>query len=174
MDWRMALYAFFRIPGFRYTFFLRRTSYHYEHRGFFHRVAFWINKLVLDHYQFKYGFQIPHTTKVGRGLHIVHHGCVIVNPRAVLGDNVNLCPGVVIGQSNRGKRAGFPVIGNRVWIGSNATVVGAVSIGDDAMIGPGAYVNDDIPEKAVLIGNPAQIKSYTGSEQYVCNIAMEE
>jgi len=173
MDWRAALYAFCRIPGFRFTFFLRKTSYHCERSGFFHRAAFWISKLILNHYQFKYGFQIPYTTKLGRGLYIGHHGSVIVNSGAVLGDNVNLSPGVVIGQANRGKRAGLPVIGNRVWIGSNAVIVGAVSIGDDAVIGPGAYVSFDVPGKAVLIGNPAQIKSYAGSEHYVCNIAPE-
>jgi serine O-acetyltransferase len=173
-DWRIALYAFLRTPGFRFTFFLRRTTYHYEHRSsFFHRIAFAINKLILDHYEFKYGFQFPHVTRVGRGLCIYHHGNVMVHPRAVLGDDVSLSPGSVVGQSNRGKRAGVPVVGNRVWIGCNAVIVGAVSIGDDALIAPGAYVNFDVPEKAVVIGNPGQIKSYDGSEHYACNILRE-
>lgn len=173
-DWRIALYAFLRVPGFRFTFFLRKTSYHAVRRGIFHRLAFWINKLILDHYQLMYGFQIPYQTKVGRGLCIYHHGTVIVHPRAVLGDNVSLSPGAIIGQSARGKRAGVPVIGNRVWVGCNALVVGAVSIGDDALIGPGAYVSFDVPEKAVVIGNPGQIKSYAGAEGYGSNLAPED
>jgi serine O-acetyltransferase len=173
-DWRIALYALFRTPGFRFTFFLRRTTYHYEHRSsFFHRIAFGINKLILDHYELKYGFQIPHLTRIGRGLCIYHHGNVLVHPKAVLGENVCLSPGSVIGQSNRGKHAGVPVVGNRVWIGCNAVVAGAISIGDDALIAPGAYVSFDVPEKAVVIGNPGQIKSYDGSERYVCNILRE-
>lgn len=174
IDWRIALYAFFRTPGFRFTFFLRRATYHYEHRGgLFHWLAFGINKLIIDHYEHKYGFQIPHVTRIGRGLCIYHHGNVMVHPKAVLGDNVSLSPGCVIGQSNRGKNAGAPVIGNRVWLGCYAMVVGGVSVGDDALIGPGAYVSFDVPEKAVVVGNPGQIKSYAGSEHYACNLAHE-
>ena len=170
-DWRMMLYALVRIPGFRYTYILRKTSFHYQVPGVFHTIAFVFYKLLLDHYGYKFGFQIPYTTKIGAGLAIYHHGLLIVNPRAILGDNINLSPGVVIGQQNRGRRAGFPTIGDRVWIGCNAVVVGAVSIGDDALIGPGAYVNFDVPEKAVVIGNPGTIHSYAGSSVYVERIA---
>lgn len=172
-DWRIALYAFSRVPGFRYTFFLRKTSYHAERRGIFHRLAFSFSKLILDHYQVKYGFQIPYQTRVGRGLCIYHHGTIIVHPRAVLGDNVSLSPGAIVGQCARGKRTGVPVIGNRVWIGCNAVVVGAVSVGDDALIGPGAYVSFDVPQRAVVVGNPGQIKSYDGSECYGRNLSSE-
>jgi serine O-acetyltransferase len=172
-DWRAALYAFMRIPGFRFTVFLRKATYHSAQPGPLHRLAFWINWLILQHYGFKYGFQIPYTTQVGAGLLIYHHGTLLVNAQAVLGDNVNLSPGVIIGQSNRGKHAGAPVIGNRVWIGCNAAIVGAVTIGDDAMIAPGAYVNFDVPAKAVVIGNPGQITSYSGSESYTANLASE-
>lgn len=41
------------------------------------------------------------------------------------------------------------------------------------MIAPGAYVSFDVPDKAVVTGNPAEIKSYAGSEHYVSNIALE-
>ncbi len=49
------------------------------------------------------------------------------------------------------------MIGNRVWIGVNATVVGKVTIGDDVLIAPGAFVNFDVPSHSVVLGNPAQI-----------------
>lgn len=173
-DWRIALFAFLRVPGFRFTYFLRKTSYHYANRHrFFHQIAFWINKLIVEHYEFKYGFQIPHLSKIGRGLCLYHHGRVMVHPRAVLGDNVSLSPGCIVGQSNRGKHVGVPVIGNRVWMACNAIVVGRITVGDDVLIGPGAYVNFDVPEKAVVIGNPGQIKSFDGSEHYTANFPPE-
>lgn len=165
------LYAFLRVPGFRYTFFLRRTNYHYQKPGFFHWLAFHINNALLNHYGMKYGFQLPFMTRIGRGLAIFHHGAVLVSSRAVIGDNVNLCPGVAIGENIRGKRAGAPVIGNRVWIGVNAVIVGGISVGDDAMIAPGAYVSSDVPSRAVVAGNPGQIMSYAGSQHYILNIA---
>ena len=91
----------------------------------------------------------------------------MIHPDAVIGNNVNIAQGVTIGQTSRGNKAGVPVIGERVWIGANAIVVGAVSIGDDCLIGPGAYVNFDLPPRAVVIGNPGKIVSYAGSAGYI-------
>lgn len=65
---------------------------------------------------------------------------------------------MTIGQENRGKRKGTPVIGNEVWIGINATIVGAVKIGDDVLIAPNSYVNCDVPSHSVVYGNPCIIK----------------
>lgn len=57
-----------------------------------------------------------------------------------------------------GGRRGVPVIGNDVWIGINAIVVGKITIGDDVMIAPNSYVNCDIPSHSIAIGNPCIIK----------------
>lgn len=51
-------------------------------------------------------------------------------------ENCNIHKGVTIGQENRGKRKGTPVIGDEVWIGINATIVGKISIGSDVLIAP--------------------------------------
>lgn len=65
---------------------------------------------------------------------------------------------VTIRQENRGKRKGVPTICDEVWIGVNTTIVGKVSIGDDVLIGPNAFVNCDIPSYSVVFGNPYIIK----------------
>ncbi len=44
-----------------------------------------------------------------------------------------------------------------MWIGANAVVVGGVRIGADVAIAPGAYVNFDVPDHSVVIGNPGVI-----------------
>lgn len=65
--------------------------------------------------------------------------------------------GCTVGRENRGKRNGAPTIGNEVWIGSNAVVVGKIVIGDDVLIAPNAYVNFDVPSHSVVMGNPGKI-----------------
>ena len=57
-----------------------------------------------------------------------------------------------------GGRQGTPVIGNEVWIGINATIVGKVTIGDDVLIAPNSYVNCDVPSHSIVFGNPCIIK----------------
>ena len=56
-----------------------------------------------------------------------------------------------------GKRAGSPKIGNCVFVGINATIVGGITIGDDVMIAPNSFVNFDVPSHSVVIGNPGVI-----------------
>jgi serine O-acetyltransferase len=90
-------------------------------------------------------------------LYIGHAGRVIIHPEAILGDNINIATGVTIGQTNRGKRKGVPVIGSMVWIGTNAVIVGGITIGDDVLIAPNAYVNQNVPPHSVVTGNPATI-----------------
>lgn len=68
--------------------------------------------------------ETPVVTKIGSGLYIGHAYCITINPNAILGRNCNIHKGVTIGRENCGKRNGTPVIGNEVWIGVNATIVG--------------------------------------------------
>ena len=49
------------------------------------------------------------------------------------------------------------VIGENVWIGAHATVIPGVTIGNNAVIAAGAVVTKDVPENAVVGGNPARI-----------------
>ena len=53
-------------------------------------------------------------------------------------------------------------IGDRVWIGANVTILKGVTVGNDAVIGAGSVVTKDIPEKAIAVGNPAQVIKYRG------------
>ncbi len=153
----------FSLPAFRYTYFLRHASVFpkYSIRGFLYR-------MLLNHYGYKYGFQILPNTKIGKGLYIGHRGPVVINGKAELGDNCTLGHVVTIGQTNRGKRAGCPKIGNNVWIGVGAVVVGRIVVGDNVMIAPNAFVNFDVPDNSIVAGNPAKITSHeNATEGYI-------
>lgn len=130
--------------------------------------VFW--KLVLRHYQIKYGFQIYPETEIGEGFYLGHWGALVINPKTKIGKNCNIAQGVTIGQANRGKNIGVPTIGNEVWIGANAVVVGGIHIGDDVLIAPNAYVNTNVPSHSVVMGNPATIISKEhATEGYINN-----
>ena len=130
---------------------------------FFYRV--WLKNLKM-----KYGFQIPPFTKIGKGFLLNHYGCIIINQGVIIGENCNVSQGVTLGNVSRGKLKGCPTIGDRVWIGANSVVVGKITIGNDVLIAPLSYVNFDIPDKAVVIGNPAKIVNYNSSAGYLKNI----
>ncbi|QDP85528.1 serine acetyltransferase [Chryseobacterium sp. SNU WT5] len=138
--------------------YLLRTTQKYAKSTFLGKI--W--RLILRHYQIKYGFQIYPETEIGEGLYLGHWGALVINPKVKIGKNCNIAQGVTIAQANRGKNEGVPTIGDEVWIGPNAVIVGNITIGDNVLIGPNAYVNCDIPSNTVVVGNPA---SFTINEK---------
>ena len=155
-------------PGYKYTFWLRACQYFWKARP---RPLAWLPygvcRLLLTHYEWKFGISIPYVTSVGRGLYIGHFGGIVVNGRCTLGDHCNIHQGVTLGQANRGERKGSPALGNGVWLGPGSTVIGAITIGDNVAIGAHAVVTKDVPDNAVVVGMPGKIISYAGTEGYV-------
>ena len=84
---------------------------------------------------------------------------MIIHPDCVIGKNCNVGTGVTVGRENRGKRLGVPTIGDNVWIGTNAVIVGNITVGNDCLIAPLAFVNFDVPPHSIVVGNPAKIIS---------------
>lgn len=140
------------IPGFRFTFCLRKAAGlpRFSPAGFLYRRLY-------SRYVKKYNFQIEVATRIGKGFYLGHAGGVIINGQAVIGENCNISHFVTIGRTNRGRWQGCPTIGNRVWIGPGAVVVGNIAVGDNVLIAPNAYVNFDVPADSLVIGNPGKI-----------------
>jgi serine O-acetyltransferase len=166
-DKRAFLSAYLHQPGFRFTYHLRKVSYYGGRKRSFRIFAYLYNRIMFHHYRFKYGFDISPTTSIGPGLFIGHFGGVVISPYAILGSNINIAQGVTIGAASRGPRTGAPTLEDRVWVGANAIIVGKVTIGHDALIAPGAFVNFDVPSMAVILGNPGKVISSAGSIGYV-------
>jgi serine O-acetyltransferase len=167
------LKAYRRNHAFRFTFWLRAGNHFVFRSGKLARIAYLICRVIREHYSIRFGYQVYEETQIGPGFYIGHVGSVVINPEARIGRNVNIAIGVTIGQANRGKRAGAPTIGDRVWVGTNAVVVGKITVGNGALIGPGAYVNFDVPPNAVVVGNPGQVISESGTAGYIQNTLVE-
>ncbi|MGA8117271.1 MAG: serine O-acetyltransferase EpsC [Actinocatenispora sp.] len=111
------------------------------------------------------GIEIHPGATVGRRLFIDHGTGVVVGETAVIGDDVTLYHQVTLGavgwwRDNRrpaGQRR-HPAIGNRVVVGTNATILGPVMIGDGAVIGAQAFVVDDVPAGAHVVAPAAIVK----------------
>ena len=166
---RAILFAYLHHPGFRFTYYLRKVAYYKDRRRSFALFAYLYNRMLLHHCRFKYGFDISPLTKISPGLFLGHFGGVVISPFTILGANVNIAQGATLGATSRGSRRGAPTLEDKVWVGSHAIIVGKVIIGSEALIAPGAYVNFDVPSRAVVLGNPGKIISYAGSAGYVNN-----
>jgi serine O-acetyltransferase len=152
-------------PNLHFIYILRKTQ-KYKKKSFLG--LFW--RFVLRHHQIKYGFQIYPETQIGDGFYLGHWGSLVINPNTKIGKNCNIAQGVTIGQQNRGKNTGIPVIGDEVWIGANAVIVGGVMIGNNVLIAPNSYVNFDVPSDSVVMGNPGKIyPKEDATEGYINN-----
>ena len=163
---RVFLQNILRNPGFQYIFWMRTCKYLKSQRSFY-RPFYYISRVILEHYEYKYGISIPHLTQIGSGLYIGHFGGIVVNVAVIIGENCYIGQGVTLGQVNRGKHKGNPVIGDNVYIGAGAKIIGNIKIGNNVAVGANAVVTKDVPDFAVVVGIPARVISYNGSEEYI-------
>jgi serine O-acetyltransferase len=153
-------------PGFRYMYFLRKAARRkkYSFLGILYR-------LIIKRLSYKFGYQIPVYTSIGEGFYIGHFGTVVINENAIIGKNCNIAHSTTIGQASRGKLKGSPTIGDHVWIGTGSVIVGNIHIASHVLIAPNSFVNMDIPENSLVIGNPAKIiKRENPTEGYINNV----
>lgn len=151
------------IPGFRYMFLLRKAAMYKRNS------VLWIFfSFLKQHYSFKYGFQIPTATEIGEGFYIGHFGTIVINENAKIGKNCNIAHNVTIIQKNRGELKGSPIIGNNVWIGTGAVIVGRIKVGSNVLIAPNSFVNVDVEDHSLVVGNPCKIiKKENPCEGYI-------
>lgn len=91
------------------------------------------------------------------GIRLIHPWDITINANASIGENVTLFKGCTIGEIKSGTKRGNPAIGNNVVLYANSTVCGKVVICDNVEIAAGSFVNFNVPEDTVVIGNPGVI-----------------
>lgn len=105
----------------------------------------------------KTGLSFENNCSIGDGFIVGHWGRIVINGSVQFGNQFFVTHGVTIGRDVRGKRKGVPTFGDRVCVRANSTVVGNVKIGNDVLIAPNTFVNFDVPDHSIVIGNPASI-----------------
>jgi len=104
------------------------------------------------------GIMLPYTVKVGRRVRIDHFGGMILVAKSI-GDEVVIRQNTTFGIKSLGALNDRPTIGNRVEVGAGAVIVGAIEIGDDAIIGANAVVTTAVPPRGIVGGVPARLIS---------------
>ncbi|HZE59754.1 MAG TPA: DapH/DapD/GlmU-related protein [Burkholderiales bacterium] len=118
------------------------------------------------------GICLPRDADIGGGLYLPSFGAIILG-RGSIGENCTIEQNVTLGIAGRGEERGRPTIGNRVFIGAGAMIVGKITIGDDAYIFPGSVVTRPVAPRAVVTGYPAKIASHDGSFDWIVYDDME-
>ncbi|MEO1516113.1 MAG: serine acetyltransferase [Bacteroidota bacterium] len=114
-----------------------------------------------------YNSDIPSSVQIGKGTLFSHSGIgVVIHQKAVIGGGGIIGQGITIG--GRSRHPDVPVIGDKVYIGAGARVLGPIRVGDNVVIAPNAVVIKDVPSNCIVGGIPAKIlKEGIRYEDYV-------
>jgi serine O-acetyltransferase len=140
-------------------------SYPGLHAVILHRVAnkLWRKKFhftarFVSHInRFITGIEIHPGATMGRRVFIDHGMGVVIGETAEIGNDVLIYKGVLLGGTTLEKKKRHPTVGDNAVLGSNAILLGAISIGKNARVAAASVVTHDVPDNATAIGVPARI-----------------
>ena len=138
-------------PGLHAIWSHRFAHYLWKHKFYF--IARFLSHIT----RFFTGVEIHPGAKIGRRFFIDHGMGIVIGETTEIGDDVLLYKGVVLGGTSLEKKKRHPTLGNNIIVGSNAIVMGAITIGDNARIGAASVVTHSVPANATAVGIPARV-----------------
>jgi serine O-acetyltransferase len=134
------------------------------HALWFHKIAHWfwvrnhklIGRFISHLNRFFTGIEIHPGAQIGRRFFIDHGMGVVIGETTIVGDDVLLYKGVVLGGTSLEAKKRHPTIGNNVVVGTNAIVLGNITIGDNCKIGAGSVVTKPAPPDSTIVGIPGR------------------
>lgn len=96
---------------------------------------------------------LGHCPNIGGGLCLIHGFGVVINPECVIGENCTILHGVTLGYAE----TGVPTIGDNVYIGCGASVIGGIHVGNNVRIGSGTVVYRDVPDNTTVVGTSMRV-----------------
>jgi len=148
-------------PGFRalaihrFGHWIQSEAGHGLVRGPVRRVLQRLHLMMFRYARNRYGIELHPATAIGQRVRFVHQSGIVISPKAVIGDDCLIRQNVTIGGPSEERWHEAPILGRRVHVGSGAVLIGAITIGDGARIGPNAVVMTDVPAFAsVFVVSP--------------------
>lgn len=104
-----------------------------------------------------YNSKVPFTAEIGQGTKLNYGGLgVVIHRLCKIGRNCTIGQQVTLGGGNN-RYPGVPTLGDNVYIGKGAAIIGGIHVGNNVTIGINAVVTKPIPDNAVVAGVPAKI-----------------
>ena len=153
---RSTLEIFLCYPGF-YALLFHRVSHWLWNHSF--KLLARINSNIA---RFITGIEIHPGATFGKRVFIDHGMGVVVGETAVVGDDVLLYQGVILGGTSTEKTKRHPTVERGVIVGAGAKVMGNITIGEYSKIGTGAVVLKDVPPESTCVGVPGRIVKCKG------------
>lgn len=147
----------FTTPGYLAVAVYRFGSWCVRGGGIIRRLARKVYFVLNRATELATGISINPFAEIGGGIYIGHHGGIFIHSNARIGRNCNISQGVTIGVKAPFETENAPRIGDGVYIGAGAKVLGGIRVGDRAVIGANAVVVHDLPAGAVAAGIPARV-----------------
>ena len=142
----------FLYPSFRAQFYYKISKFFYKHKMYF------IARLISELTKRRTGIEIHPGATIGKNLFIDHGMGVVIGQTAIIGDNVTIFHGVTLGGTgNEKSKKRHPTIGNNVFIGSGAKILGNIKIGDNVKIGANAVVLKNVEKNRTIVGIPGYV-----------------
>jgi serine O-acetyltransferase len=147
-------------PGLHAVMFHRISHPLYRHRWYV------LARLVSQFARFLTGIEIHPGAQIGQRLFIDHGMGVVIGETAEVGDDVILYQGVTLGGTGNETGKRHPTVGNHVVVGTDAKVLGNITLGDNVKVGAGSVVVHSVPADTTVVGIPARaVKSRSGVGQ---------
>lgn len=152
----------------KFQILLRKCEYYKNKKGnFLKKIIFMVMFYRFYRFRLKLGFTIP-LNVFGPGLSIAHYGQITVNGNAKIGKNCRIHEGVTIGATGGSNKA--PILGDNVFIGTGAKIIGDIKIANNVAIGANAVIVKNILEESVTVaGIPAKKISNNDSSKLLMN-----
>ena len=120
-------------------------------------------RLISQISRFLTGIEIHPGAKIGKGFFIDHGSAIVIGETSEIGDNCVIFHNVTIGGTGKHKGKRHPTIGNNVLIGTGATLLGPIKVGDYVNVGAEAVViMHDIPSNCTVVGAPGKMVKLNG------------
>ena len=142
------------------------------HAILLHRLSHWLHRrpglrvparLIATVSRFWSGVEIHPGARIGRGFFIDHGTGVVIGETARVGDHCVVFHNVTLGGTGKHHGQRHPVLGDHVFVGTNAILLGPIRVGDHARVGANAFViNRDVPAHSTVVGTPARVVKRQG------------